>query len=135
MSAGVITLLVTLGTYLLMWVGFLLAGRRRVHMTIMISVVIYDLCLPIYLYLDRDWYGRLIAHHDILTFGVWMHFALVLSLYVLYVFQVIAARKILREPHSAELRKEHRAQGLGILVVRGCVIFTGALLLDPQYER
>lgn len=135
MSAGLITILVTVGTWLVMLAGFYLARLRRLHMTIMVSVIIFDLLLPFYLFIARDWYTRLITHQDILTFGLWMHFGLVLTLYVLYVFQILSAQGILREPHKEQPRREHRSQGMMILAVRGMVIFTGALLWDPVYER
>jgi hypothetical protein len=99
------------------------------------ALVIYDLLIPVYLYLNRDWYTRLIERGDILTFGVWMHFMLVLVLYMLYGFQIATARKILRNDDGAsKARSEHRAQAKGILLVRVFVIFTGALLYDPEYE-
>lgn len=135
MSAGLITILVSIATWLVMAAGFYLAPYRRIHMTIMVSVIIYDLLIPFYLYIWRDWYTRLITHQDILTFGVWMHFGLVLTLYVLYVFQILSARGILRRPADAQTRREHRSQGIMILAVRAMVIFTGALLWDPVYER
>lgn len=135
MSAGLITILVTIGTWLVMAAGFYLASHRRIHITIMVSVIIYDLLIPFYLFIARDWYTRLIIHQDILTFGLWMHFGLVLTLYVLYVFQILSARGILRRPADAQPRYEHRSQGIMILAVRAMVIFTGALLWDPVYER
>jgi heme exporter protein D len=135
MSAGLITVIVTIATYLIMVAGFFLSGRRRVHITIMATVMVYDLLMPFYLFLTRDWYARLIGHEDILTFGVWMHFMVVLVLYVLYVFQILAARKILADPHAAAARREHRQQAIAILLVRAFVIFTGALLVNPEYEK
>lgn len=134
MSAGLITILVSLGTWLVMLAGFFLARHRRLHIIIMVSVIVYDLLIPIYLYIWRDWYTRLITHQDILTFGVWMHFGLVLTLYVLYVFQITSARGILRHSGDALPRREHRSQGIMILAVRALVISTGALLWDPVYE-
>ncbi|MBL1260064.1 MAG: hypothetical protein COB33_005980 [Thiotrichaceae bacterium] len=57
---------------------------------------------------------------------------LVITLFVLYIVQVQVTRTIVARKEGAEriieLKAEHRAQGLGILVTRPMMIFTGALL-------
>lgn len=133
MNEGIVTILLTVATYLLMVVAFLRPASRRFHIATMSFIIVYDALMPIYLFLNRDFHKRLIEHHDILTFGVWMHVVGALVLYVLYAFQVIAARRILRDPNDAVARREHRQQGLGILGMRGYVILSGAMLYDPQY--
>jgi len=119
-------------TCLLQVAAFYLAHIRLFHVSVMISLLVFDLVFPIYLFMTRDWYNQLIVQGDILTFGVWIHFMLVITLYVLYVVQVQAARAIVYGGGDIEtkkaLKKDHRAQGIGILVVRPMMIFTGALL-------
>lgn len=119
-------------TCLLQGAAFYLARIRRFHLTVMISLLIFDLVFPIYLFMTRDWYNQLIVQGDILTFGVWIHLMLVITLYVLYVVQVQVARAMVYgnvdSEAKKELKKEHRAQGIGILIVRPMMVFTGALL-------
>lgn len=125
-------------TFLLMLLAMYWHRRRRFHITVMASVMLFDLAMPFYLVATRDWKTRLFDDGDILSFGVWMHFGLIITLYVLYVIQVQTALKILRSGKQAvdvegveEMRREHRAQGLGILMARALVIITGAILADP----
>lgn len=125
-------------TYLLMLAAFKWRHLRRFHMSVMVFIICFDVAMPFYLVATRDWKTRLIDNGDILSFGVWMHFGLLVTLYVLYVIQVQTALKMLRAPKqemSAEslqvIRKEHRAQGVGILLARALVIVTGAILADP----
>jgi type VI protein secretion system component VasK len=125
-------------TYLLMLLAFFWHRMRRFHVAVMASIIVFDVSMPFYLVATRDWKTRLIDDGDILSFGVWMHFGLIVTLFVLYVIQVQTALKMLRAPRQemdAEsreaIRKEHRAQGLGILLARGLVIATGAILADP----
>ncbi len=119
-------------TCLLQFAAFYFAHIRTFHISVMVSLLIFDLTFPIYLFMTRDWYNQLIAQGDILTFGVWIHFMLVITLYVLYAVQVQVARAIVSGKEEAErviaLKKDHRAQGLGILITRPMMIFTGALL-------
>lgn len=133
MTPGVLSILVTLATYLLMLVAFALHRRRGFHMPVMAAIIVYDVCFPIYLVMTRDFYLRLIEHEEILSFGVWMHLMVVVVLYFLYVFQIRSALAIRTNPAAAEERHAHRSQAIGILITRGLVIFTGFLLYDPQY--
>lgn len=111
--------------------AFVKAHWRVFHISVMVSIVVFDvLLLPIYFILERNWYDRMILHEDILSFGVWMHFMLILSLYVLYAFQILSARRLWKGPDPWQARVEHRSQGKGILIVRALVIITGAMLIE-----
>ncbi len=129
-------------TYLLMLVAFKWHHLRRFHMSVMIFIICFDVGMPFYLVATRDWKTRLIDNGDILSFGVWMHFGLIITLYVLYVIQVQTVLKMLRSPKQAvdsealaAAHRDHRAQGMGILLARGLVIATGAILADPMPEE
>lgn len=124
------TILVALATYVLMLLAYYLARYRRLHIATMVGVMIFDLLMPFYLYMNRDWYHRLIEREEIFSFLIWMHFGLVITLYVLYVLQIQAGRKLLKGKPGA--RAEHRGQAKAILFVRGLVLATAALLIDPQ---
>lgn len=130
MMTGVVWM--ALASYLLMLLAFHWSARRVLHVPIMVSLILFDLGMPFYLYATRDWYKRLIEHGDITSFGVWMHLGLVVTLYGLYVYQVISARGLLRG--DAEARTDHHGQGKAILVVRGLVILTGAILAEAPKE-
>jgi len=125
-------------TYLLMLVAFKWHRLRRFHVSVMVFIICFDVSMPFYLVSTRDWTTRLIHDGDILSFGVWMHFGLIVTLYVLYVIQVQTALKMLRastqtvdETVLEAIHKEHRAQGVGILLARALVIVTGGILADP----
>lgn len=120
-------------TLLIMILAFYWHRMRRFHITVMVSVMVFDLAMPIYLVSTRDWYTRLIVHADILSFGVWAHFGLLVSLFVLYAMQIQTALKILKPVDQAtgDNRAMHRAQAKGVLLVRTLVIVSGALLAEP----
>jgi hypothetical protein len=123
------TVLFASATFALMLAAFFLARMRRVHVPIMVSIMVADLFFPVYLYMTRDWHKKLIEHGEIFSFLMWMHFLLVITLYVLYVVQIQTARRLLGG--DERVRGDHRTQGIGILITRGLVIFTGALLAEP----
>jgi hypothetical protein len=125
-------------TFIVMLIAFYWHRVRRFHMPVMVAVMLFDLAMPFYLVATRDWKTRLLDDGDILSFGVWMHFGLIVTLYVLYVIQVQTALKMLRSGKQAmtageveAVHREHRAQGVGILLARALVIATGAMLADP----
>ncbi|MEO6422494.1 MAG: hypothetical protein ABIR84_07405 [Candidatus Nitrotoga sp.] len=126
LTAG--TVWVAVATYVLMLTAFRYAKQRTFHVLVMISVILFDLGMPIYLYLNKDWYRRLIEENELLSFLVWIHFMMLVMMYALYVVQVKTALRLLRSDNSARI--DHRAQGRAMLLVRAMVIFTGALLVE-----
>ena len=85
-----------------------------------------------YLTLTRDWNKRLLVDGDIFSFGVWMHFGLIITLFVLYAFQIHAGLKLLKSTsNNKTVKREHRMQAKGILLARALVIITGAILFEP----
>jgi len=132
MLAG--TVIAAVLSYLLMLAAFYWHRVRGFHIPVMIGCVVFDLGMPIYLVLNRDWKTRLLDHGDILSFGMWMHFGLIIALYVLYAIQIQTALQILRPtPHEeGAARIAHRAQAKGILLVRALVIASGGILAEPE---
>lgn len=121
-------------TFLLMLMAFYWHRARRFHVTVMAGVMLFDLAMPFYLVSTRDWYTRLIVHEDILSFGMWTHFGLLITLFVLYAIQIQVGLSLWKgdgNENSVEMRKNHRAQALGILLVRALVIVSGAMLAEP----
>lgn len=116
-------------SYLLMLAAYFLPRRRLLHIPAMVSVILFDVGMPFYLYTHRNWWHRLIEQQDILSFLVWMHFGLIITMYSLYVAQIYTARKLLKGDPDA--RGVHHSQGKAILVARGLVIVTGAILYSP----
>ncbi len=97
----------------------------------MVSVMLFDaLIFPLWLFLTHDWGRRLIDEGDILSFGVWTHWGLVLMLLVLYGLQAALGREIMRggEPQS---RTAHAKQAIGIVLVRVVAFLSGLMLLVP----
>lgn len=92
----------------------------------MAAVIVFDVCMPFYLYTHRDWWKQLIDQQDIFSFLVWMHFGLLVVMYALEGMQILSARKILRGDAAA--RRDHRMQGRALLAVRALAIVTGGLL-------
>lgn len=123
-------LIFAVATYLLMLAAFYWHRVRSFHIPVMATIMVIDLLIPVYLVFTRDWYRRLIVQEEIFSFMIWMHVILVLTLYGLYVLQIQAGRRIARGDDGA--RPDHRTQGIGILVVRGLVILSSALLIEPE---
>ena len=117
-------------TYLIMLVAFFWHRFRTFHISVMVSVMIFDLLMPFYLYANRDWKTRLIDDGDILSFLVWTHFGLLIALFVLYTIQVAAGRKLIKGDMSA--RNEHKNVAKGILLTRALVILSGGLLVQAE---
>lgn len=117
-------------TYLIMLAAFYWHRIRKFHISVMVSVMIFDLLMPFYLYANRDWKTRLIDDGDILSFLVWTHFGLLIALFVLYAVQIAAGRKLLAKDMNA--RTEHKNAAKGILLVRALVIMSGALLVQAE---
>jgi hypothetical protein len=116
-------------TYLVMLVAARLSHWRVFHATVMGTIVVIDMLIPVYLVFTRDWYFRLITQEEIFSFMIWMHVILVLALYALYILQIPAGRRLLRGDDS--VRPDHRSQGIGILIVRGLVVLSAVMLIEP----
>lgn len=125
------TVIYAVVSWFLMLGAFFLYRYRRIHLSVMITVIVLDFLFPFYLYATRDWVRRLFDEGEILSFLLWTHLLLVFTLYALYVVQIQAGSKLLRGADGA--RADHRAQGIGILVTRGLVVVTGALLVENWY--
>ncbi|MBI3772601.1 MAG: hypothetical protein HY272_07870 [Gammaproteobacteria bacterium] len=124
------SLIVAIGSYFVMLFAYYMKQWRFVHMPLMAAVIMLDMMFPIYLILNRDWYKRLIEQEEIFSFMIWMHLILIITLYALYVLQISTARKMLQGDMTA--KNGHRSQGIGILVVRGLVVLSAALLIEPD---
>jgi hypothetical protein len=110
-----------------MLAGFYWSRWRRLHIGIMVGVMAFDIMMPFYLYMNKDWHRRLIKEGELTSYLLWTHFLLLLTLYMLYVMQIQAGRRLLQQGDS---RAEHHAQGKAILIVRAFVIVTGALMVE-----
>ncbi len=117
-------------SFVIMWVAMRFAHVRAFHVPVMILTILFDLLMPVYLYLNRDWYERLIEQEDIFSFLVWMHLGLVITLFFLYALQVGTGRRLLKG--EGEARESHRGNARAILGTRALVILTGALLYTPE---
>ena len=126
------TIIVALATYLVMVLAFVWHRQHRFHIPVMISIMIFDIAMPFYLYSSRDWKTRLIDDGDIFSFLVWTHFGLLIALFVLYFLQIVAGLRLFK--NDEEARAEHRSIGKGLLLVRALVILSGALLIQPEHS-
>ncbi len=117
-------------SYVLMLAAYYLPRWRLFHVPVMVSVAVFDLGMPFYLYTHRNWWHRLIEQQELLSFLVWMHVGLIITLYALYAAQGYTAHKIVKG--AGDARKDHRGQGKALLAVRGLVIITGAILANPE---
>ncbi len=129
MLAG--TVIAGVASYLVMLVAMRLHHIRSLHISVMLGIVLFDLTMPFYLYSTRDWKTRLINDGDILSFGVWTHFGLIIALFVLYALQILAGRRLAQGDEA--VRDEHKALSRGVLLVRALVIISGALLAQKPY--
>jgi len=124
--------------YLLMIAAFFLHKIRPLHVAIMGGAMLFDLLVPFYLYMHRDWYGQLVTHEGGADFILWCHWALLMTLYILYALQAksgVALAKVAAadDKNSLALRAEHHLQARGVLLVRLFVILTGWAVFDPQF--
>ncbi|TLS66447.1 hypothetical protein FEF65_09745 [Mariprofundus erugo] len=124
------SVLLVLISFAVMATALVLRRNRSLHIPLMGSVMIFDLLFPIWLYLTHDWIKRLIDHGELLSFLIWAHLFLVLTLYALYVLQMQAGRQLLAG--DSEARPGHAVQSRGIVIVRLFVFMTGALLIAPD---
>ncbi len=123
-----VTITAALLSYVLMLAAYFLHRQRWLHVPAMLAIIVFDVAMPFYLYLNRNWWKRLVEQGDIASFLVWMHLGLLITMFVLDGAQIITARKIFRGDHTA--RGDHRTQGKALLVVRGLVVVTGAILTE-----
>jgi hypothetical protein len=123
-----ITITASLFSYVLMVAAYFLHRYRWFHVPAMMSIIAFDIGMPVYLYTHRNWWKRLIEQGDITSFLVWMHLGLLITMFVLDGAQILTARKIFQGDNTA--RPDHRTQGKALLVVRGLVVMTGAILAD-----
>src|SRR3569832_2358150 len=65
-------ILEALATYGLMIVAFYLSHYQRKHVAVMAAVIVFDMLMPIYLYMNHDLYHRLIEREEIFSFLLWM---------------------------------------------------------------
>jgi hypothetical protein len=113
-------------TYLLMLLGWYIHRPRVLHVGAMAICMVYDLCVPFYLYHTRNWMHLLIDKGMILDFLLWMHIGLDIMLFVMYFMQVRVGLQVWQGVPG--VRDLHRQQGKVILVVRILVVLSGALL-------
>jgi endonuclease/exonuclease/phosphatase (EEP) superfamily protein YafD len=113
-------------TYLFMIVAFRYPHHRWFHIPVMVSCIVFDVLMPVYLVTHRNWWHRLIEQGDITSFGIWMHIGLLVALYALEFVQIQTAIKILKG--NEEVRQTHRSQAKALLIIRAIVILTGGIL-------
>ncbi len=126
------SLIFVAGTYLLMVLAFFWAKKRIIHVPVMASIMLLDILFPVYLIMTKDFYKRLIEQEEIFSFMIWTHFILVLVLYALYILQILTIKKMINGDQQARI--EHRSQGKGILIARGLMILSAAMLIEPASE-
>jgi len=101
--------------------------RPRIwHVCVMAGCMLYDICVPFYLYTARNWPHILIDKGEILDYLVWFHVVLDILLFVLYAMQIRAGVRLWQG--SRESRLPHAQQAKLILAVRSLVIISGAML-------
>lgn len=128
------SVILVLCSFLVMGTAMMMRQRPRIHIPLMGSVMLFDLCFPVYLYMTHDWKKRLIDNGELFSFMIWSHLILILVLYALYVLQAMEGRAIARAEGVAEqenARQHHRIQAKGIFVVRLLVFASGLMLLEP----
>jgi hypothetical protein len=128
LTAG--TVLYIAATYVIMFIAYRLPHWPWLHRPVMSIIICLDLLFPFYLYATKDWGRRLIDEGEMFSFMIWLHLILLMTLYMLYFVQVRSARALLRGEEGA--RSEHKSQGLGIMIIRGLVLVSGAMLVEPN---
>jgi len=114
-------------SYLLMLSAYRFHRPRAWHASVMVFCMLYDICVPFYLFFARNWPHRLIEQGGIFNFLVWMHVGLDILLFTLYFFQIREGLRLWRGDREA--RDIHAQQARVILGVRALVILSGGLLM------
>jgi len=104
--------------------------NHGLHIGLMACVMAFDVLFPVWLYMTHNWIKRLIDNGELLSFAIWAHVFLILTLYALYVLQIQAGRQMLGGDENG--RPNHRVQSRGIVIVRLFVFLSGALLIAPD---
>ena len=117
-------------SFVVLAVAWMMRKRHVVHMSLMGCVMLFDLLFPIWLYMTHDWVKRLIDNGEILSFAIWAHVFLFLTLYAMYILQIQAGLR-LYAGHS-DARPAHRLQGRGVVIARLFVFLSGTLLIAPD---
>ncbi|MDX8405539.1 MAG: hypothetical protein R8K50_05235 [Mariprofundus sp.] len=125
-----LSVILVLFSFIVIAVAWVVQKHRRLHASLMASVMVFDLLFPVWLYMTHDWVKRLIDHGEILSFLIWTHLFLILTLYSLYVLQVQAGLQMLAG--EGAMRPNHKVQSRGIVIIRAFVFLTGALLIAPD---
>ncbi len=124
------SVILVLCSFVVMTLAYYLRKRRGWHIALMSCVIFFDMAFPFWLYLTHDWGRRLIDEGELFSFLIWTHLFLILTLYSLYVLQIIAGHQLYTGQREA--REDHRVQSRGIFAVRVFVFLTGALLIAPD---
>ena len=124
-----VLIFVLLASWLLMLVAYFRPKLRAFHITVMSCIICMDVAAPVYLYTHRNWWHRLVEQQEIFSSLIWMHFALFIALYALEGAQVYTGVKMLKG--NSAIKDDHHTQGKALLVVRGLVILSGAILAEP----
>jgi len=125
-----ISVVLVLLSFVVMALAYSLRRQHQWHIVLMSCVMVFDVLFPVWLYMTHDWKRRLIDDGELFSFLVWTHLFLILTLYCLYVLQVMAGRQL--KAGLQEARESHRVQSRGIFIVRVFVFLTGALLIAPD---
>ncbi len=125
-----LSVIIVLISFVVMALAMYMRKRHRLHISLMSSIMVFDVLFPVWLYLTHNWKVRLIDQGELFSFLIWTHLFLILTLYSLYVLQVQAGKQLLAKKKQA--RQDHRVQSRGIVAVRIFVFLTGALLIAPD---
>jgi uncharacterized membrane protein len=125
-----LSVMIVLISFAVLAVAWLVKKNHVMHIGLMSCVMIFDVLFPVWLYLTHNWVKRLIDDGELLSFAIWAHVFLILTLYSMYVLQIQAGRQLLAG--RREVRANHRLQSRGIVIVRLFVFLSGALLIAPD---
>ncbi len=117
-------------SFVVLAVAWMARKNHLLHIILMGCVMVFDVLFPVWLYITHNWVKRLIDDGELLSFSIWTHVFLILTLYAMYVLQVQAGRQMLAGHHGA--RQNHQVQSRGIIIVRVFVFLSGALLIAPD---
>jgi len=124
-----LSVIIVLISFVVLAAAWLVKKNHILHIVLMSSVMVFDVLFPVWLYMTHNWVKRLIVDGELLSFSIWTHVFLILTLYAMYVLQIQAGRQMLAGHYEA--RPNHKVQSRGIVIVRVFVFLSGALLIAP----
>lgn len=129
MSSAVIFQVQSILVYSLLLFGISKRRQKDLHAKTMLAVIVWDILLILQIELSRNAVAKA-AKAMVNPVILNIHVAFALSCVILYVFQLISGRKLIKADYS--LRRRHMYLGWATLVLRTLTLITSFWAVIPK---